>query len=99
MMKNKSASILEDKFNLRLLTKPVIGRRYVFFLGHHYNGKQECYDVGAAKMTSRPIEIVRRHHKTKAEALITWDETINKLQRIDHEPEEKEDSKIIIGRG
>ena len=98
---NKSAAIKDDIFGIRLLTKPVIGPsgRFVFFLGHHYNGKEECFDVGAADMARRPIRITRRHHHTKADALITWSELQEKLKKMEErEDETAPEKKIVIGR-
>jgi hypothetical protein len=97
-MSNKAPSVIDDRLNLRMLTKPVTGPsgRYIYFLGQHWNGTFECYDVGSARMDRRPIEITRRHHKTKEEALITW-ETLNKrLKEIESEKYEKPDPLRII---
>jgi hypothetical protein len=99
MTKPTSASIIEDKFNMRLLTKPVFGRRHVFFLGQHYNGKEECFDVGAANMVVRPIRVTRRHHKTKGEALVTWEYICKALEEMEKRPnEEDRERKVVIGR-
>jgi hypothetical protein len=96
--KNKSAAIIADRYNMKLLTKPVISPsgQFIFFLGHHYSGKEECYDVCAAKMSVRPIQVTRRHHKTKEEALVSWEETNKELKRIEEKPHERGDRSIVI---
>lgn len=87
-----------DQLGLRLMTKPIVGPtgHRVYFLGHHYDGKTECYDVGSARMDIRPIQIVRRHHHSKEEALITWEETTKKLKEIEEHPHEQDDRKLVL---
>jgi hypothetical protein len=99
-MRNKAPAVLEDQLGLRMLTKPVLGPtgHRVYFLGHHYNGTHECYDVGSARMDLRPIQIIRRHHKTKEEALVTWETLLGKLKEIENGKRPEADPYQIRGR-
>jgi hypothetical protein len=95
---NKAPAIIGDRFGIVLLAKPITSPsgRIVFFLGSHYDGKQTCFDVGAAKMAQRPIEVIRRHHYTKEDALVTWSKVQEDLKRIEEMPNEREGESFIV---
>ena len=92
-MSQQAPNLKLDKFGIVLLTKPKLGPsgRFIFFFGQHYDGKELCFDVGAADMAMKPVEVVRRHHKDKTEALVTWEHICRRLPEIERSAEQAKD--------
>lgn len=72
----QSAKILGDRLRCVIISKvQSTTGKYFCFLGTHYNGKVQCYDVGSYNNVTG--EIVRRHYTlegNKEEAYAYWSE-------------------------
>lgn len=68
--------------------------KYYIFLGTHYNGLTQCYDVGSLNKVTG--EIVRRHYKQKDEAYAYWQEFRTDMTAPRQGGEDEEKDKLHI---
>lgn len=63
---------LEDRLGLIVLgsTLSTTGK-YWIAIGHHWKGAHQCHDV--ISVNQQNGEIIKRHYKSKEEALIFWE--------------------------
>lgn len=76
----ESSKILGDRLKCVILGKASsYTGKYFLFYGTHYNGRMQCYDVGAYNNVTG--EIIRRHYTDKTAALVYWDDFREGMQR------------------
>lgn len=68
--------------------------RWILFLGVHYNGVHQCWDVGAYRTHMGACQ--RLHFKDKAEAMFKYDEAREKLKQL-KQHEEPADHVHVLG--
>lgn len=83
-----------DKIGVTIIEKSTsTSGKYTIFLGEHFNGKEQCYDVGSLNLLNG--ELTRRHYTQKWEAQDFW-ETFKSEMRQRGEYESDEPSGLTI---
>lgn len=87
--------VLEDQVKMIILARAVSTTgKYYIFLGTHFNGKIQCYDIGSLNKVTG--EIVRRHYKQKDEAYAYWQEFRTEMTSPRQGGEDEEKDKFTI---
>jgi hypothetical protein len=85
-----------DKYNVQVIHKWTSNSgRWIIFYGVHYDGTQQCYDVGMFQTRTGATQ--RLHFKdNKPGAMITYDEVKDKLKRLKGDREAEERTQLHI---
>jgi hypothetical protein len=88
-------SFKEDKIGITILEKyNSTSGKYTCFFGEHFNGTEECYDVGALNLING--ELTRRHYISRAEAGEFWEEFKSNMRGTGiYESDERDEFSII----
>jgi hypothetical protein len=93
-------SFQPSKYGVTVLSKYTSqSGKWIVFLGSHYDGKTQCWDVGYFNILNGQT---MRHHwnklgqdKDRQEAMLAFEEVKDKLSKLTHPGDDKDEYTII----